>query len=390
MSGARQGYRHHKVTVGTVEAAKAAFAAPVAADPTEAAPERREAPDAAAIVARYTSLPQAERRPYLVALRREYGGVPGIEVVQGRFVFTGPAMIAAWRDHRATLDPEERAASKARANVCIMDGCTGYATTDTPIGRICTGCRTLMGIPAPKVAQPVPMTDAEVAERRRLRAIEERTRRWDGASAADFPRDRPTVLLVDHHDDQGRPHIKMVGKLELVNVAALVALEAGQADWRTVGERELVFFHAHTPSQRHLATNCPSPVDTVVCDFLHRVGVRQVVAYERHRDGGVQIEGILRWASVSAIQNAPEAEYDSRWRRYLPEDRWTLLAGVGETMQKGGTRAYWRNQQKDVLFGSPFANERDGLRVRAGKVERVDGSESRQGVPDGQVPERRG
>jgi hypothetical protein len=251
-----------------------------------------------------------------------------------------------------------------------------FRTEDGPDDHwLCHNCLVASGVMPRRAPQPEPMSEAEIARRREQRRLEEAVRRWRG-DPLEWDRAQPIFLAVPHRQDDGLTVAKMVGKLDLVNVAMIQALRkdlavaAPTGDWRDLadGPREVAFFHAHTASQRHHKLDCPAPLDTVVADFLARNDVGWVCCYERREDDhGRRAPGVLRLAPTRRLRFAPEAEYDGRWRVYLPEDQWERLAGVREHRRRDGSILLHVGAERELILESPWIPQDRMLVLRRGK-----------------------
>lgn len=241
---------------------------------------------------------------------------------------------------------------------------------------LCHNCLVASGAMPRRIKPPPPMSGEEQARRRAERAAEEAVRRWRGDDLA-WDRSAPVFLKVPHRDAAGRSVPKMVGKLDLCNVAMIQAIQRDVArvragdrpteewlDLAETGTTEPVYFHAHSSSQRHFQTNCPAPLDSVVADFLRRSDIGWVFDFERPDGEG---SGVLRWAPIYRMKSAPEIEYDGRWRLYLPDERWEILLGVREYRRKDGSVLLHINPERDLIFRSPFIPEENALILRRGR-----------------------
>lgn len=245
---------------------------------------------------------------------------------------------------------------------------------------LCHACLLWHGITPPKPPTPPPLSPEEIARRQAERAIEEAPRRWRG-DLPTFDRAKPHFLKVWHegeYDDTGGDW-KMVGKLDLANVEMIRAYhadvererrhEAATDTWREMADDDpqLIFYHAHTGSQRHRLYNSPAPLDTVVEDFLRREGIDWVVCYERAGDSYDPQPGILRYAPLYRFRMLPEVEFDGRWRKYLPEERWETIPLVREFHRKDGGCLLHVGGEREVILSSPFIPEKQALKLRRAK-----------------------
>jgi hypothetical protein len=250
-----------------------------------------------------------------------------------------------------------------------------FRTEGGPDDRwLCHNCLVASGIMPRRAPQPEPMSEEEIARGRERRRLEDAVRRWKGDDVA-WDRAEPVFLTVPHRRD-GLTVAKMVGKLDLVNVAMIQALHKDAAlavptgDWRDLadGPREVAFFHAHSESQRHHKLDCPTPLDTVVADFLARNAVDWAFSYERREDAdGRRVAGVLRFAPVHRFRYAPEAEYDDRWRVYLPEDRWERLDNVREYHKRDGGVKLHVGPDRELILDSPYIPQDQMIVLRRGK-----------------------
>lgn len=258
---------------------------------------------------------------------------------------------------------------------------TSPATSDE---GLCLVCLLQYSIQPPTIPKPPPLSKEEFARRVAEREAEERVRRWDGAEPEYDPR-QPAFLKVVHRDERGRESAKMVGRIGHANIAMFRALAADAQrikakqeptdawyDLAETGERERIFFHQHTHTQRHHKTNCPSPVDTVVEDFLRQVGIEWVVCYERwYDDRERQMPGVLRWTPLYRLKFAPEESYDERWRRYLPEERWDYLPEVSEYHRRNGSSVLHVGPEREAILDSSYVDEERAITLRANRPARA-------------------
>lgn len=271
--------------------------------------------------------------------------------------------------------------ARACANGCGRRG-THRAQGGDDDAYYCHNCMIVLGLPWRKVAQPEPMPEEEIARRRAARLAEEAIRRWRGDDVA-WDRARPAFLTVPHRQGDGLVVAKMVGKLDLVNVAMIQALardrdrlarkEDETGEWRDLagGAVEPCLFHAHTPSQYHRKLDCPAPLDSVVVDFCYRNQIHWVFCYERRADeAGRREPGVLRFAPTHRFHRsplAPEAEYDERWRVYLPDDQWERVLGVNEHRRRDGGVLLHVGKGRELILESPYIPQDQMIVLRRGR-----------------------
>jgi hypothetical protein len=307
-----------------------------------------------------------------------------------------PALAAYLATLRRLFAPRQRVPSPAACHYPIPNtapcatGCGRaglFRTEDGPDDHwLCHNCLVASGVMPRRASQPEPMSEAEIARRREQRRLAEAVRRWRGDPLT-WDRAQPIFLTVPHRQDDGLTVAKMVGKLDLVNVAMIQELlrdrdriarkERPTDAWRDLagGPVEPVFFHAHSGSQFHRKLNCPSPLDSVVVDFLYRNGIHWVFCYERREDAdGRREPGILRFAPIHRFHRspfAPEAEYDDRWRVYLSEDQWERLGDVNEHKRHGNVKLHV-GPDRELILNSPYIPQDQMLVLRRGKKWRRD------------------
>lgn len=310
------------------------------------------------------------------------GMPPHIAFVWGQYLLAGAAIEEA-REHFWTREAtdEQRAWRASFVTLCAA-GCgrQGIFQAEDAADDIlfCHNCLREAGLMPRRMLPPPPMAEEEIARRRAERAVEEAPRLWRGDDLA-WDKRQPIFLTVPHRGDDGILVAKMVGKLDLANVAMIQELyrdrdrirrkEEPTGAWRDLDTDdailEPVFYHAHSASQRHRNLDCPAPLDTVVADFLYRSGVYWVFCYEREEERN---RGILRFAPIFRFRAAPVAEYDTRWRYYLAEDHWERLSDVAEWKRRDSGSILHVGPDRETILDSPWIPETQRLVLKKGKA----------------------